>query len=481
MLRWIALTGLALTPVAFAEEAPVGLEVHTDVRDSYVAGEPVLVRFTISNPTGDKASFADLANRPHLVRFDLVGPGGKKQTWFNTPPPEDTGQRWEIVSRGQRKVLLQIPSSQRLKPGRYTLTIRILDESGEVVLDPHSIELAPADPLSGTLVHDELGLERVGHQQAWVQRNRVGYDLYLHHADGANAGRTIADYHLLQLDGPVEPTLSLARPTERWDRHIYWQDGDKALTWVHLEGNEASAPPRTVTLPYPRIEALGRGATDAAGGLHMPVWIPGPGGGAGELRVVSVTSEPRFRLVTRLEAPPPWLATEIDSAGNLRMLLEVDGNLDLYTLAGASDLPAIGKRLVKNAPDDEGQRAGTPVMAEFGYLDDTEEGGGLAAFVLFSTEAGLVGRWVGLGGEPRGTMVPLVVPTGAELVDLLPISRDDYVLLVRSAEGVLTALSPGETPIAVATATDGGLLTNGDQVLVRTLEPGGPYVLHAVR
>jgi len=475
MLGWIALT--TLNPVAHAETATAA-EVSTDVRQAYVAGEPILVRITVANPTSEPVAFADLASRPHLVRFDLVGEDGKKQTWFNTPPKQDTGERWDIVPRGQRKVLLEVPSSQRLAPGRYALTIRVLDESGEIALTETAIELTPADPVSGTLVHDGLAIERHGHQQVWVQRSLSGYDLYLHQASSRNVARVVGDYHLGTLEGPVTPVLSHARPADA-SRHVYWQDGDKALTWLRVEAAEAVAAPRTVTLPYPRIETLGRGATDGNGGLHIPLWIPGPRGGAGELRVASIGEQPRFRMVTRLGASPDWLATEVDAAGNLRMLLAVDGHVDLYTLASVGELPAVGKRLVKNVPAEDGTTRGDPLYADFGYL--AGDAGGLSAFVLFRTEAGLVGEWLDLGGTSLAKLAPVALPEGAEIIDVLPLTRDDYVLLVRTQEGLLTALSPGELPVTVVKADTGGLLTNGDQILVRTLQAGGPYVLHPVR
>ena len=72
------------------------------------------------------------------------------------------------------------------------------------------------------------------------------------------------------------------------------------------------------------------------------------------------------------------------------------------------------------------------------------------------------------------------LPAGAEPIDLLPLSRDDYALLVRSAEGVLTVLSPGELPAVVVQGDAGGLLSTGDQLHVRTLTQGGPYTVHPV-
>ena len=45
-------------------------------------------------------------------------------------------------------MLLEIPSSQRLAAGNYTLTVRLLNEGAEIVLPAHKLKIAPAAPVA---------------------------------------------------------------------------------------------------------------------------------------------------------------------------------------------------------------------------------------------------------------------------------------------------------------------------------------------
>ncbi|MCP4806873.1 MAG: hypothetical protein GY913_02050 [Proteobacteria bacterium] len=483
---------LALAPLAAMAQddtpAPTALatsavQVSTDLRASYVQGEKMLVHVTLTNTTSQDQTFSDIASRPHLVKFELVSPDGRTQTWFNTPPETDTDARVTLVPRGQRVVLLQVPSSQRFVAGEYSVVVRVQDGETEVVLPKSSFVIEKADPAAGTLVYEPLALDRSGHQQAWVQRSKTGYELYLQHTDGKNAGRLIGDYHLMTLDGPVDPVLAHSRPTERWDRHVYWQVDDNSFAWIRLQGQQVRGSLQSTDLPYPKVKLLGRGVTDTEGRLHAPVWIPNPGGRGGEVRAISAGNKggPRFRKVVRLDAEPEWMETAVDSSGNLKMLFTVDGNVDLYTLAAIGELPAIGRRIVKNVAAEDGTRPGTPVAARFGYLDGSDGQGGQSVLVLFKTDAGHEARWLALGGEVQTTFPAVKLPEGASVVDLLAQDRDTWAALVRTTEGVLTVVRPDQADRIVGPGNEASLLMQGDQLLVRALaSAGGPYTLTAV-
>ena len=463
---------------AVAPNTDVSLKV--DLRAEYLAGETMLVRFTAQNDATQSRGFADLASRPWLVRFEIKNSAGKVQTWYTTPPETDSGKQWTINARGQKRALLEIPSSARLPKGDYTLTIRVLDDAGERVLPPHSFRLAPAAPVAGQLHAEPMGAERTGHQVAWLHKAAKGYDIYLHHADGADPRKALADYHLLHLDGAIEPVLARSRPQERWSRHIYWLSGPSAISAVRLQGQGqglASEKPTRVELPYPKIELLGPGSTDANGTLHAPFWVPAPSGKGGELRVASVSDRgvPRFRQVARLAEKPAWLETAVDTNGELRMLLPVDGNVDLYTLASAGELPAAGRRVVRAA------EALSPRAARFGYLVG-EDQGGLGALVLMQGADGVQARWVSPDGATSGSYAPLNLDSEAEILDILPIDQDSYGLLSRDAKGGWAYSEPGAEPIGVPSGRAAALVSSAKgEVLLRTLSDGGPVLSRPVR
>ncbi len=443
--------------------------LSVDLRPEYLAGEPILIRFDLSNPTQEKTSFADLSSRPHLVRFELTDPNGKTQVRFNTPPKQDPKKRWELGPRGRRQVLLQIPSSAIFKPGTWSLTIRILDDAGERVLPAHSFVLATPRPVAGALVHDALGSERAGHQTIWLHRARQGYDLYLHHSPGKRPQKTLGNSFLVHLDEPIEPVLTHSRPLDRSGRFVTWQVDPRTIAALQLDGKKARGGVRTFQVPWPKVTLLGRGGTDAQGGLHIPIWVPAPRGSGGEIRIASLHGQQgtHFRSVARLSRPPAWVESTIDASGALRLLIAHDGFLDLYTVGATSDLPAVGQRLdVEIAPK----------VARFGHLPDQDDiPGGLTILGLTPTPEGLVGQWINLNGQTVHRYVPVQPPAGGTLVDLLPRGLAPFAAVYQPKEGPAVLVTPGRTPQTLQGKTDGILFASQDEeVFLRRLAPGGP-------
>ncbi len=441
--------------------------ITTDLRAEYLAGTPVLIRFEVANATPQVLSFADLAARPWLVRFELTGPDGKSIQRFNTPPEVDLPRSWELGPRGRRQVLLQIPSSAGLAPGEWQVRIRIQDDQGELTLPPHKFLVAPPRPVGGALIHEPLGIQRSGHQAVWVHKARSGYDLYLHHSQGQRPEKTLGDYHLSHLEQRVDPILSHSRPQERWGRYIYWQQDEKTLAYAQLDGQQLRGRIRTLQAPWPQLQLLGRGATDADGGLHVPLWVPAPKGTGGEIRVASIRGpgRARFRSVVRLPREPAWVETTTDASGALRILVAHDGFLDLYTVTPQNDLPAVGTRLPVDL---------APQIARFGYLPDQEDiAGGLAILGLHKTPEGLVGEWVTLGGQTTHRFAPITPPPGATLVDLLPRGLTPFAAAYLPPEGPGVLLRPDTPPLTLQGRPEGALLSDGDDaVFLREL--GGP-------
>jgi hypothetical protein len=462
-----------------ADAAVPRVDVVADLRAEYIQGEPILVRLTASNPAQQTQEFADLASRPHLVKFELVDPQGKKQVWYSTPPDQDDGRTWKLPVRGNRTVLLQIPQSQRLKAGTYTLTVKI-DGHGD--LAPTTLRLAKAKPVAGEVVFEPRGATRAGHQTVWVHQAKEGFDLYLHHADGKNPNKLVADHHLAHMDKVVEPHLSLSTPQARWERYVYWQRDARTIEFFRLEGQGLIGPTRRIQTPYPKVELIGRASTDTAGMLNAPVWIPAPSGDRGELKVLSVGEReaPTYRNVVQLKAKPAWLETGLDTGGNLRMLVPGPNGLDLYTLLAGVQLPASGKALAR--PEGEGAELLTPVAGRFGVLDESDgRPGGLAILVLFErVDGSLEGRWYALDGSELGRVAPVTPPPKAEIVDILPLSYDDYGVLLRSATGLAYA-KPSEPLAPIAGVKEGTLLYRDGATWIRSLEAGGPVRLTQIK
>ena len=476
MLSLLLITALAQSPEAPTEPAPAeatapapGLTVTTDLRDEYLAGEPVLVRFTVKNDTSATRSFADLSSRPWLVRFELTDAAGSTKTWSTAAPETDPGGSWSVSARGQRQVLLEIPSSRGLAAGAWSLEISIEDDAGARTLPAQHIVVAKARPVAGETLWEPHGLDTAGHQTVWLHQATKGFDLYLHHADGEEPGRVLGDYHLAHFDDKIEPVLSHARPSERWDRYIYWLDG-RTIRHVRLQAQALRGEQGAFTLPWPSAQLAGRGATDAHGGLHVPVWIPSPKGGSGELRVASLRDRgaSRVRVVGRFATEPRAVETAVDADGNLRLLVHTGEALQVYALSAASDLPAVGRTFPV-----EGQ----PLMARFGWLGDAGgRSGGLSVLVASTSGEQVATRWYSL--EATTLKEFPAVSLGGELVDLLPRDWSNPGLLVATGERSLAYTSPGMTPRAVTWVPDPTLVLDGeDKPRIKALATGGPVAV----
>jgi hypothetical protein len=456
-----------------AAVSPSALEIETDIHGEYLVGEPMLVRFTVQN-TGEKTlGFSDLSARPWLVRFKISGENTATQTRYNLPPKVDEGRQWEVAPRGRREVLLEIPSSSTFKVGDYNLEIRILEDAGERVIPSQSFRIRSAVPAGGQVNTDTLSTARGGHQVLWVHQGEEGVDLYLHHSEAQNPERTVGNYHLLHLEKAVEPVLAQSAPQQVWDRHVYWMQSKNSLRYARIRGHAFRGPPASLNFPYPEVQLLGRGATDSDGTLHVPVWIPGPRGNGGELRVASVDTRgtPRFRLVFRAAAVPELLVSGVDSTGGLRVLVGDSGSLDFYTLTTDLSLPAFGKRVFP-------KEAGI-IAAQFGFLPEAEGvAGGMSIAVVYgeSTPEGTVLRlaWLGMNGLERKSWPSLSIAPGVEFKGFFA-QADGFGVVVQDAGGGHRLLGPNGTAQAIPAAQLGTLIPilNGG-LAMRRLVNGGP-------
>jgi hypothetical protein len=491
MILWSTLFSFA-APLAFAQpteavaEATVeqsaettavaatsALAITTDLHSEYLAGEPILVRFVVQNQSANPAQFSDLSRRPWLVRFKVKGEKTPTQTRYNLPPSVDEGQQWVLPVRARREVLLEIPSSSTFKSGDYSLEIRILEDSGERVLPVHAFRIRQAAPVGGQISSDSLSTARGGHQVLWTHQGQDGADLYLNHANAANPAEVIGNYHLLHLKKAVEPVLALSAPQQAWDRHVYWMQSSNSLRFARIRGHALRSAPASLNFPYPKVQLVGRGATDGQGALHVPVWISDPSGQGGTLRVATVDARgtPRFRKVLRADAVPELVVSGVDSTGGLRLLVGGAGGLALYSLPADSNLPAFGTRIVaKDVP---------VIAAHIGYLPESESlGGGLAIAVLERRQSDqgetLQVAWLGMDGRDWKRWPAGSIPAGAQVKDFLS-QAEDFAVLVQKSDGTHVLIGPsGRTEVVGGTALGTLVPRLNGGMSMRRLIKGGP-------
>lgn len=465
-------------PAPVEAEAPVAqgpeVDLSAQVLPEYLQGQKILVTFVAENQsTTGSREFPDLSNRPWLVKFDLVLQGEGKQKRYTTPPAKDPGKVWTLPKGTERRVLLEIPSSAGFPLGKHKLTIEV-DGAGEArTLGPYDISVVRPKPQASSGPWDSALAEKVGQLVAWTHSASESTELYLLHLDPTAPGTVVANYHLASLEQPTTPWLSRSLPAQGWSRHVYWQESDRRVGIVQLQGPGRSEQ-FAVDAPWPEIRILGTGVSDAGGGLHVPVWVPGPKGDRGEVRVLTWRRRqvPWFRKVVRLDAPPAMVATGVDASGSLRLLLHHDGHADLYTVitSDLNQLPARGDRLEQA----EGQ--GNIRASTFGVLPPTGEWNGGRALMLLEEVTGEKGerriraRWLSLSGRQLHTGPSHPWDAAWKVHSVVPQGADGFAAILEGEGGTYKVISAGGKPTPVQGDTAPELAVDGEgTVWLRTL------------
>jgi hypothetical protein len=444
-------------PIVNEIKAATGLVVSADLRAEYVAGFPLLVTVTVRNDTSAPLTFPDLSARPHLVHFHMKKDAVRWER-YTTPPTVEPTNVWTIQPRAQRKVILEIPSSGGLDAGQWELGVEVKDPAGALVIPNRPVRLSAAKPVGGSYAWESTIQQTTGAMIPWVHQAASGFDLYLLQLAPRPANRVLGQFHLLHLDAKADPVLTRARPTEATSRYIYWVSGAQDITLARLEGSTLRAAPRTIAVPYPKSELLGRGVTDAKGGVIIPLWIPDPAGTSGTVRAMCVDERgtPVLREVTHLAAKPSVVMTSPDAASNLLIGLGHGAAIDLYrvdpTLA-----PEIGARGTRVAPMSDGW---TPAALAFDTLPESPSHPGGLALLSLATKPGPSPLYRAVWSDLAGKVI------------------QDSGPLPWTAPGTVQALLPAGFGPFYYTTTDGSALFYGVQgAQARKVDGGKPGVL----
>ena len=430
----LAAAGPSAAP-APAAAATTGLRAWSPrLRGEYIQGEPLLVPMLASNPTDAALLVPDLNRRPWLLRFTLKTPSGQTQVRENTAPEVDPGGDIKLGPQGRRLSLMAVPGAGTLPVGDYELTVSVQGPEGPIELGRQALKVRPARPVGGQLPDPASGGDRGAQTTLWLHAATEGYDLYLHEAAPGQPERAILDAHLLHLAQKIDPRLSVTRGTDNSNRHVVWLEGGRSLRILHLQGTENSGEVRTLTLPWPSAELVGRPATDGLGRLHVPLWVPAPKGG-GELRLLTLglRGAPNFRRMAPFDRSPS-LAVQVTDSGSVQIAVQSARGVDLYAVPAEEvndTLPPLARKIWRAA---EGEQA---AAARFGLLDAQEGApGGLAVCVVVQSAAGLTAQWQGLKGQALLRGAPSPLPEGALLLDALPAQSGALDLLLRTPAGL---------------------------------------------
>jgi hypothetical protein len=472
----VAVAPAGAPPSGAAAAAP-GLGVKSDLRAEYLAGDLIFVQLNLKNGSTAAISAPDIAQRPWLVDFELGMPGGNRQHRRTTAPAQDAGQTISLRPKGERSTLLEIPLSDTLKPGTYTLRMTVdLGAGRSAAIGPETIVVAAARP-----VHADLRSQRDPRGPGpilWVHQAARGFDVYLHDSPTVAAPEAGRSAWLLHSDAAILPVLSRTKAGGGGSQHLLWTTGDRSIHFARIDDQRIRGSVGRIETPWPKVELRGEPATDSAGVLHVPLWIPAPKGSGGELRLLSVDDRgrPAFRRMALLTAPPLELSTTVDDSGAVHVLVRQATLLDLYTASPGLDdksrteaLPVPGRRI---ASAEAGE---TWLTARFGLIADSgEQAGGLMVLLLSTAGGQLQPRWLGLRGSVNRTPAPVPWPEGQTLLELLVGATDLPGLLVRGPDGRTAWLEGGTTPVRLPEGRWALARSADNTALIRNVVNGGP-------
>ena len=464
-------------PTAAGEATEGDLRYEATLRAEYLHGEPILVPLRVWN-SGDQAQEApDLERRPWLVAFTFDQGNGELERRRTTPPDTDPGRTVRLSPRSQRHTLLEIPASASLSPEEYRLQITLDPDTMPKVLATNAIRVAQARPVEGDLGVGVSAASREVLTTTWLHEATEGFDMYMSMAPYSSPSQLGPAIWLSHLDEKVRPVLSESSSGPSGKRHVVWAHQKQGIGWLSVEGSGVESLPGRIETPWPEIKLVGRPATDPAGTLHVPIWVPAPKGSSGELRVVSVGKRGAvsFRRAALFSQLPESIATTVDDGGAVNVLVTTSDNIDIFTVRSGgtdmADLPLPGRRLTEAA---KGERL---IDARFGLLSASDSHtGGMAVLVTAVNETGIQSRWVGLRGGEISTIPPQPIPKDSKLVEVLADSYDSVGYLFKT--GSRSALYvEGKRQLQLETSLHGdwGLVRDAAGTpIMRRLVGGGP-------
>ncbi|MBM4364779.1 MAG: hypothetical protein FJ102_01080 [Deltaproteobacteria bacterium] len=431
-------------PAGVEATTVAGAVLRAELGEEHLSGFPVVVNLELRNPTAAALAVPDLSTRRHLVHFKLESPSGTVTERFSTPPEFDTGGSWTIPAGSRRSIRFEIPSSRALEPGRWKLTVLAGEPGAVTPLPEHSFSVVPARPVAGRVVYEPVIAANSGAIFAWLHQGSSGYEVYLDQLSPGAGTSLVARARVSRLEEKAEPQLARALPAAARSRHVYWWSGASQLAYSRVDGLANAAPARPIDMPWPRVEPLARGATTASGALIVPVWIPGPTGVAGEVKLVQVDERGKvdYRPVADSPARPSRAETALDASGNLVLALASEAGIDIYRVDGKrpSHLPAAGKRAWAREGEWSTVALAFDTLPESGSFPG---GLGLVALQLATTtdvearQPTTVSRLVSfdLGSKPVTATPPLPWSAPGQVTAILPAGAGPLRYLATAPDG----------------------------------------------
>lgn len=218
------------------------IKITHDIRSSYLHKKPIVISFRIENTSEEPIQIPDLSYQTWRTSFILTS-SNRKETRSNEQKPENP--TWTIPPHGARLLTMEVPGSNTLSHGVYTLSVQIdynhaqYEQTQEISI--HPIETGYVE--TNRSLHGEL-------YAIWTEENTDGTYYHL--------GSSVEYLH----KKTKAPQLIVHPNPTPYDFDIQNRD-------IHIRGKQDLS----AVIPYPDAIPLSR-ISLYKDQYHLPFWIP---------------------------------------------------------------------------------------------------------------------------------------------------------------------------------------------------------------
>ena len=223
-----------------AQASPI--KIAHNVRTDYLQKKPIVIEFRIENTASSPIQIPDLSYQTWRTSFVLESPT-RKETRSNTKKEEKPV--WVIPPHGARLLTMEIPGSDSLEPGTYSLTVQI-DYEHDRYQQTQEISVQPP-----SIGHVDLTRSILGELSAiWTENNTNG----TYHHFGSN--------FVYLHERTTNPKLVVHPNSSPYDFDVQHQD-------IYIRGKQKIH----AVIPYSDAVPLSRMSLYKEQ-YHLPFWIP---------------------------------------------------------------------------------------------------------------------------------------------------------------------------------------------------------------
>ena len=218
------------------------IKITHNIRSGYLHKNPIIISFRIENTSDDPIQIPDLSYQTWRTSFVLTSPN-RKETRSNERKTEEP--TWTIPPHGARLLTMEVPGSNTLSNGTYTLSVQI-DYSHDQYQQTQEISIHPIKTgyvETNRSIHGELSA-------IWTEENTDGTYYHL--------GSSVEYLH----KKTKAPQLIVHPNPAPYDFDIQNRD-------IHIRGKQE----RNAVIPYPDAIPLSR-ISLYKDQYHLPFWIP---------------------------------------------------------------------------------------------------------------------------------------------------------------------------------------------------------------